>query len=97
MCPLILHHLLWDDVCLWQSQQKPLCCITLADGRSPTTRISRLDSFLCVYVLFFQLSVLPVISLVDGSVHLPGLSVSEFSTYVSQLASPFLVGMVILQ
>lgn len=31
-----------------------------------------------IYVHFFQLSVLPVISLVDGSVHLPGLSVSEF-------------------
>lgn len=62
-------------------------------------RISRLDSFLyvCIYVHFFQLSVLPVISLVDGSVQLLGLSVSEFSIYVPQLPSPFLVGMMILQ
>lgn len=64
-------------------------------------RISRLDSFLCVYVCiyvhFFQLSVLPVISLVDGSVQLLGLSVSEFSIYIPQLPSPFLVGMMILQ
>lgn len=35
---------------------------------------------MCIYVHFFQLGVLPVISLVDGSVQLPGLTVSEFST-----------------
>lgn len=35
---------------------------------------------MCIYVHFFQLGVLPVISLVDGSVQLPGLTGSEFST-----------------
>lgn len=59
MCPLTLHHLLWDGVCLWQSQKKPLCCITLAGGRSPTTLAQEfLDwivSSLCVCVYICSL------------------------------------------
>lgn len=56
MCPLVLHHLLWDGVCLWQSQQNPLCCVTVASARSPAMLaqefLDKIVSSVCVSSLF---------------------------------------------